>query len=200
MRTQLRIVAGSLKGRRLACNVNDDMRPTPQMVREALFSILGNAVSDRPFFDIFAGTGVIGLEAISRGASMSHFIERDLLLSKEIEKHIQTFQVGRKAKLFRTDAYRWVAAWNAPPTPVNVYISPPFPDLKDRTDDMLHLLTTLQEKVHDESVIVLQTERGSPLDDMDDLKTWEHRSYGRNLLLIWQRDDSAAAVDTKVEA
>ena len=192
MQTQLRIVAGSLKGRRLACHVHADMRPTPQMVREALFSILGNAVPDRPFFDIYAGTGVIGMEAISRGASMTHFIERDLLLSREIEKHIRAFQVGRKAKLFRTDAYRWVAAWNAPAVPVNVFISPPFPDLKERTDDMLQLLVTLQEKVHDESVIVLQTERGSPLDDNDDLKAWDRRNYGRNSLLIWQRDDNPA--------
>jgi 16S rRNA (guanine966-N2)-methyltransferase len=190
MQTQLRIVAGSLKGRRLACKVNEDMRPTPQMVREALFSILGNAVPDRPFYDLFAGTGVNGLEAISRGASMTHFVERDLLLSREIEKHIRDFQVGRKAKLFRTDAYRWVAAWNAPPEPVNVFISPPFPDLKERPDDMLHLLATLQEKVGDESVIVLQTERGSPLDDVEELKSWERRNYGRNSLLLWQRDDN----------
>ncbi len=199
MQTQLRIVAGSLKGRRLACHVHADMRPTPQMVREALFSILGNAVPDRPFFDIYAGTGVIGMEAISRGASMTHFIERDLLLSRDIEKHIRDFQVGRKAKLYRTDAYRWVAAWNAPDVPVNVFISPPFPDLKERTDDMLQLLVTLQEKVHDESVIVLQTERGSPLDDNDDLKAWDRRNYGRNSLLIWQRDDNPAPVEVEAE-
>ena len=65
MRTQLRIVAGSLRGRKLTCDVNPQVRPAPQMVREALFSILGNAVPDRPFFDLFAGTGAVGLEAFS---------------------------------------------------------------------------------------------------------------------------------------
>ena len=53
------------------------MRPTPQMVREALFSILGNAVPGRPFFDLFAGTGVHGLEAISRGATEAVLVERE---------------------------------------------------------------------------------------------------------------------------
>ncbi len=53
-KTELRIVAGTLKGRRLQCFVHPDMRPTPQMVREALFSILGNAIPGRMFYDIFA--------------------------------------------------------------------------------------------------------------------------------------------------
>ena len=51
MRTEVRIVAGSLRGRKLICNVTPDLRPTPQMVREALFRILGNAVPERVFFD-----------------------------------------------------------------------------------------------------------------------------------------------------
>ena len=70
-KTEVRIVAGTLRGRKLACVVHPGMRPTPQMVREALFSILGNAVPGRPFYDVFAGTGVVGLEAVSRGASRS---------------------------------------------------------------------------------------------------------------------------------
>ena len=65
---EVRIVAGALRGRKLVAFVHEGMRPTPQMVREALFSILGNAVPGRVFYDVFAGTGVVGLEAVSRGA------------------------------------------------------------------------------------------------------------------------------------
>ena len=75
--TQIRIVAGTLRGRKLTCNVNPNLRPTPQMVREALFSILGNAVPGRPFYDVFAGTGIVGLEAVSRGAKEARLIESD---------------------------------------------------------------------------------------------------------------------------
>src|SRR5947207_15508406 len=78
MRVQLRIVAGSLRGRKILCQVHPALRPTPQMVREALFSILGNAVPDRPFVDVFAGTGANGMEALSRGASFAYFIEREI--------------------------------------------------------------------------------------------------------------------------
>src|SRR5438093_4865036 len=120
MRTEIRIVAGSMRGRKLSCHVNADLRPTPQMVREALFSILGNAVPDRLFVDVFGGTGVHGMEALSRGASAAYFIEHDMRLAGDIEKHLRAFGVLQQAKLFRTDAYRWMAAWQPPPEPANV--------------------------------------------------------------------------------
>src|SRR3954453_12062164 len=105
MRTQIRIVAGSLRGRKLTCTVNPNLRPTPQMVREALFSILGNAVPERPFFDVFAGTGVVGLEAMSRGARSVAFVERDFRLVAELEQHIAAFRVGERVRVNRSDAY-----------------------------------------------------------------------------------------------
>src|SRR2546427_12379430 len=105
MRTQLRIVAGALRGRKIACTVTPVLRPTPQMVREALFSILGNAIPDRPFFDVFAGTGVIGLEALSRGAESARFVERDFRLSQDIDQHLRTFGVQERGLVVRTDAY-----------------------------------------------------------------------------------------------
>src|SRR5947199_4940998 len=106
MKTEVRIVAGSLRGRKISCRVSEDLRPTPQMVREAFFSILGNAIPDRLFVDIFAGTGVVGMEALSRGAKQTLFIERDFGPAQELERHLRDFSLTRQSKLFRTDAYR----------------------------------------------------------------------------------------------
>lgn len=189
MKTDIRIVAGSLRGRKLTCKVSEDMRPTPQMVREAFFSILGNAIPGRLFVDIFAGTGVMGIEALSRGASMSYFIERDFTLAEGIIGHLKKFELMKQAKVFRTDAYRWVSSLRAPADPVNVFFSPPFPDLHNRPEVLLSAIAELQEKLADESVIVLQSERGSPLDDESSLLSWERRTYGRNVLFIWQKGD-----------
>src|SRR5437879_3524180 len=111
MRTQLRIVAGMLRGRKLTCSVNAHLRPAPQRVREALFSILGNAVPDRPFIDLFAGTGAVGLEALSRGAQPVTLIERDPRTAAEIQRHINEFGVGDGASVLRADAYRWAEHW-----------------------------------------------------------------------------------------
>jgi 16S rRNA (guanine(966)-N(2))-methyltransferase RsmD len=190
MKTQIRIVAGSLRGRKLSCNVNADLRPTPQRVREALFSILGDAVPDRPFFDVFAGTGVVGLEALSRGASSVTFVERDFRLIGELEKHVAAFGVADKARIARTDVYRWIERWQAPDEPVTIFLSPPFKDFDRRPDELLHVVSQLRQKVHEGSVLVLQSESTAALDELPDRTTWDERRYGRNHLLIWVKERS----------
>src|SRR5205809_205539 len=163
MHTQIRIVAGAFRGRKLTCTVNPSLRPTPQMVREALFSILGNAVPGRPFFDVFAGTGVNGLEAVSRGASAVTFVERDFRLIAELEGHIRAFGVSDRARIARADVYRWAERWLPPPEPVCVFFSPPFKDYSDRLENMIALVGTVQQRVQPGSVVVLQSEKGVDL-------------------------------------
>ena len=187
MKTSLRIVSGSLRGRKLNCIVNPELRPTPQMVREALFSILGNAIPERAFVDIFSGTGVNGLEALSRGASRALFIERDFRLAQDIENRLREFQVKDRSRLYRTDAYRWVAAWRPPTEPVNVFFSPPFADLQERPELLIEALATLQKTLAEDSVIVVQGEKGCPLEEDRFFEDWESRKYSRNVLYIWQK-------------
>ena len=191
MRTQIRIVAGSLRGRKLSCSVNANLRPTPQRVREALFSILGDAVPERPFFDIFAGTGVVGLEALSRGASSVLFIERDFRLSGELDRHINEFGVSAQARIARTDVYRWIERWQAPTEPVTLFLSPPFRDYEQRLDEMLNVIVQLQERVQRGSVIVLQSESKATLDELPSRADWDERHYGRNHLLIWVKQEES---------
>jgi 16S rRNA (guanine966-N2)-methyltransferase len=185
MRVQLRIVAGVLRGRKLSCVVNPDLRPTPDMVRESLFNILADAVPDRPFIDIFAGSGVVGLEALSRGAKSALFIERDFRLAQEIEGHVREFGYARQGRLLRTDAYRFAAGWQPPAEPVNVFVSPPFKDLKERPEEMLLLLSHLQKKMPPGSALAFQAERHSPLDGHEAFRGWDERRYGRNVLVLW---------------
>ncbi|MFO0969217.1 MAG: RsmD family RNA methyltransferase [Gemmataceae bacterium] len=199
MKTTIRIVAGSLRGRKLTCDVNPELRPTPQMVREAFFSILGNAIPGRVFVDLFAGTGVVGLEALSRGASQALFVERDFRHAQDLERHIRAFGVTRQAKLFRTDVYRWIAAWRPPSEAVNVFLSPPFADLDERTDNLREALAALQDKVAEDSVIVLQSERGSAMEDAPEMAGWEYRRYSRNVLMIWQKAAAQVSDVSKVE-
>lgn len=199
MRTQIRIVSGSLRGRKLSCEVNPSLRPTPLRVREALFSILGNAVPGRPFYDVFAGTGVIGLEALSRGASRAVFIERDFRLIADLEKHFKAFRVQNLADIARTDVYRWADHWRAPAEPATVFLSPPFSDLEERPEDMLRAIASLQEKAAVGSVLVLQAEAAPLLAELPDRPAWDERVYGRNHLLFWVKEDSAASGEPATE-
>lgn len=183
---QIRIVAGSLRGRKIETFVHPGMRPTPVMVREALFSILGHAVPHRPFIDLFAGTGVNGLEALSRGASEVVFVERDNRLADSIEKHAKEFRVLDRATIVRGDVYRWISRWRPRAEAVNVYLSPPFGDLTDRTDEFNQALATIQQALPASSVLTVQLEDGFNLDSMPDAENWDIRRYGRNLLAFWE--------------
>jgi 16S rRNA (guanine966-N2)-methyltransferase len=188
MRTQLRIVAGSLRGRKLICTVAETLRPMPEMVRQALFNILGNAVPGRLFLDLFAGTGAVGLEAVSRGSAAVEFVERDNRAAGEIGRHVQAFGVAGRAAVHRADVYRWIERWQAPAEPVTAFLGPPFPDLEPRPEALMHALSVLQEKVAPESVIILQSEKTFEVHNLADSGRWDHRRYGRNQLSIWVKE------------
>jgi 16S rRNA (guanine966-N2)-methyltransferase len=183
-KTQVRIVAGTLRGRKLSVVVYEGMRPTPQLVREAFFSILGNALPDRVFFDVFAGTGVFGLEAVSRGASSARLIEKDPRQVNDIQKYAQQFGVADRIQVLRADAYRWAERWIPGKEPVNLFLSPPFVDLTAKSDEFLALVGTLLAKAPNDSVLTIQAEQGFPMEKLPDLPEWDVRAYGRNLLLF----------------
>ncbi|HSQ57952.1 MAG TPA: RsmD family RNA methyltransferase [Gemmata sp.] len=184
-KTQVRIVAGSLRGRKLTVVVHEGMRPTPQMVREAFFSILGNAIPGRAFYDVFAGTGVVGFEAISRGATSARMIEKDSRQAADIQKYADQFGIADKVQVLKADAYRWAERWIPPAKdPVNLFLSPPFPELSEKAEEFLSLVRVLLEKAPDESVLTIQAEEGFPIDRLPEPDLWDVRGYGRNILLI----------------
>jgi 16S rRNA (guanine966-N2)-methyltransferase len=197
-KTDIRIVAGTLKGRKITCFVHEGMRPTPQMVREALFSILGNAVPNRIFFDIFAGTGVVGFEAISRGASEARLIEGTAKQASEIQRYVDRFGVSNCVQVLRADAYRWAERWMPINNqPVNLFFSPPFPDLvPPKLDEFLAMVRHLYEKAPIDSVLTIQAEDGFPIDSLDAVPAWDVRKYGRNLLLFRVKEAPAPAAVT----
>ncbi len=190
-RVELRVIAGTLRGRKIPAVVNEALRPTPQMVREALFSILGNAVPGRPFFDLFAGTGVHGMEAISRGAPEAVLIEADGKLATAIDKHVKRFGIEKQATVLKADVYRWAERWFVPAGPVNVFLSPPFADLTERYDAFLKLIDILAAKMAPESCLCIQAEDGYPTERLPGTD-WDVRTYGRNVLAIWVKPDGVA--------
>lgn len=194
-KAQIKIVAGTHRGRALEVDVHPGLRPTPVRVRESLFSILGHAVPDRPFFDVFAGSGVIGLEALSRGASRAVFVERDGRLAGAIDASIHKFRFGDRAHVVRGDVYRWADRWLPPSDAVNVYLSPPFPDLAERAEEFRKLIETIQRAIPVASVLTVQLETGYDEGLLADLERWDIRTYGRNVLAFWE----PAAPETTAE-
>jgi 16S rRNA (guanine(966)-N(2))-methyltransferase RsmD len=158
------------------------------MVRQALFSILGNAVPDRLFFDLFAGSGAVGFEGLSRGATSVVFVERDVRVAGEIVRHLHTFGVAEHATVHRADVYRWVERWRPPGEPVTIFLGPPFPDFQNRLNVLVQALVDLQQKTAPGSVLVLQSEKSFDPVQFPDSDKWEHRVYGRNRLSFWVKE------------
>jgi 16S rRNA (guanine966-N2)-methyltransferase len=103
----VRVVAGRFGGRRLRAPPGSSTRPTADRVREALFSILGGAVRDARVLDLYAGSGALGIEALSRGADGAVFVERDTQAVAAIERNLAA--VGAEATVVRQDVLRFLA-------------------------------------------------------------------------------------------
>jgi 16S rRNA (guanine(966)-N(2))-methyltransferase RsmD len=168
--------------------VTPGLRPTPDMVRQALFNILQDVVPGRPFFDVFAGTGIVGMEALSRQAASATFVERDFRQIAQIDENLKQFHVADRARIVKADVYRWAERWQPPSEPVNVFLSPPFADYAQQPDAMRALIERLQVSVSPGSVLVVQADRDEPFAILADKEAWEERHYGRNILLIWVKE------------
>jgi 16S rRNA (guanine966-N2)-methyltransferase len=99
----MRIISGNLRGRKLIEIRGNDIRPTPDRVREAIFNILGPGIRDARVLDLFAGTGAMGLEALSRGAHNAVFVDSALPSCAIIRKNIDLCKMAEKALLIHHD-------------------------------------------------------------------------------------------------
>ena len=106
----MRITSGELGGRTILVPKTDAIRQTQDLVREALFSMLQCEIPGAAFLDLFAGTGAVGLEAVSRGASKATFVELSPKHLDVLRKNIETFRKSPVAAVVRADASRYIAS------------------------------------------------------------------------------------------
>ena len=135
----MRVIAGSHRGRRLSGPEGTALRPTSDKVRQAIFSILGSQVSGGRFLDLYAGTGAVGIEALSRGASAVTFVESDPKAVQLLQKNLRTCQLLDQAQVHpgRTAAFLDQKDWWSGPYDV-LFADPPYAAL-DELEIMTHI-------------------------------------------------------------
>jgi len=123
----LRIIGGNWRGRRLRFPPSPEIRPTPDRVRETLFNWLGARVAGARCLDLFAGSGALGLEALSRGATHVTFVERDGPAARELNLRLVEWGAASSgtANVERSDALRFLARPAQQPFDI-VFLDPPF--------------------------------------------------------------------------
>ncbi|MFO7445813.1 MAG: 16S rRNA (guanine(966)-N(2))-methyltransferase RsmD [Ignavibacteriaceae bacterium] len=106
---RMRIISGEFKGRLINVPKSDQIRPTTDRVRETLFNLLNNRVdfSGLKVLDLYAGSGSLGLECLSRGADSVHFVERNFVIYKNLEENIKSLDVADKCRIFKMEALKF---------------------------------------------------------------------------------------------
>ncbi|NLI70722.1 MAG: 16S rRNA (guanine(966)-N(2))-methyltransferase RsmD [Firmicutes bacterium] len=123
----MRIIGGSCRGIRIKAPRRKEVRPTPDMVREALFDILGERVRGQNFVDIFAGSGAVGIEALSRGAKSCTFIENNFMCVKIIIENLKNAGLDSRASILRTDVLAAIKVISKKKGDMPfVYLDPPY--------------------------------------------------------------------------
>ena len=184
----MRIVAGEFRGRQIVAPAGRETRPTTDRVRESLFNKLEHGdggLQGRRVLDLFAGSGALGLEALSRGAHFALFVDTDAKARGAIRENIEALSLTGRTRLFRRDAY------DLGPKPANVgdpfdlvFMDPPYAD--ENLDRVLHTLLAGGWIAEGAYLVVERGSNNTPFKS-DDVQLLDQRRYGDCYLFFYQR-------------
>ncbi|MEM9658249.1 MAG: RsmD family RNA methyltransferase [Planctomycetota bacterium] len=212
---ELRIVGGRFRGRKLQYQGDPTTRPMKHRTREAIFNLISTDSIGRRAIDLFAGTGALGLEALSRGALWATFIEKHVPTARIIEANIAALDVAGRSELLTTSAFLWTKrdlareaaeASHAPPIadrqtvarrkPASwlIFCSPPYSYFVERRDDMLGLIHDVMAGCPDDSVLIVESDERFdqdllPVDRSDGIgrSAWDIRTYAPAVVGVWRK-------------
>jgi 16S rRNA (guanine966-N2)-methyltransferase len=181
----MRIVSGRLGGRTLRAPPGAATRPTSERVREAIFSILGPVPDGTAVLDLFAGSGAMGLEALSRGATSVTFVDSGRPALATLRANLTELQVT-EANVVGADAVTWLRKLGDPP-PQRwrwVFVDPPY--RSDLAARVLDALAAHRTALTDDAVVVVEHDRrNAPLDRHHSLIRTDSRRYGDTVVSFY---------------
>ena len=184
----LRVISGKARGRRLKSVPGDTTRPVMDRVKEALFNILADDVIDSTWWDLFAGTGAVGIEALSRGASFVLFTDLNRAPIETVKANVELCKFTAQSEIRRADAFAALAA-----TPSKsfdfIYIAPP-----QYHEMWIQSLTALDAKpnwlsARGAAIVQIDPKEYRAL-ELKNLEETEQRKYGSALLVFYDKKES----------
>ena len=181
----LRVIAGSARGRKLKSVPGDTTRPVMDRVKEALFNILAGDVVDSNWWDLFGGTGAIGIEALSRGAAFVRFSDLNRAPIETIRENVEHCGFSKQAEIRKGDAFSMLSA--QPDRRFEfIYIAPP--QYHEMWSRALKLADANIGWLTDEGTVIVQID---PLEykpvELTHLEETEQRKYGSTLIVFYDR-------------
>lgn len=181
----LRVIAGSAKGRRLRMVPGGDTRPISDRAKQALFNIIGADIEGATFLDLFAGTGSVAIEALSRGAARAVLVEASPRAIETIRHNLEHTRLADRADVIRADAFRLL---NGAPAGAfdYIYIAPP--QYHGLWSKALLALDASPSWLNPDAWVVAQIHprESEPL-SLTHLVQFDERKYGSTLLCFYER-------------
>jgi len=181
----LRVIAGRAKGLRLKTVPGDTTRPITDIVKEALFNILGDEIESNTILDLFGGTGAVGIEALSRGARFATFLDKGQQAVRTIQQNLLTTKYSDQAEVIRTDAFTYLSS----PPKLNfdlIYIAPP--QYKQMWQKAIRLIDAKPELLSENGQIIVQI---NPIEweelVLKNFNVFDDRKYGDTQLVFFEK-------------
>ncbi len=184
--TGLRVIGGKARGRKLRVVLGDTTRPVTDQVKEACFNIIGGDIVDANFLDLFAGTGSIGIEALSRGAAFCRFVDLNRLPIETVRVNLANCDFDHNAEVIRADAFTLLER-NPDRTFDYIYVAPP--QYKEMWKRALLAIDTHPGWMSNDAWVIVQIH---PLEyeaqELKSLVEFDQRRYGGTLLAFYERE------------
>jgi 16S rRNA (guanine966-N2)-methyltransferase len=176
---KMRLIAGLYGGRNLDAPTTSRTHPMSERVRNALFNSIASELPDAAVLDVFAGTGALGLEALSRGAKHATFVERDRIAQKCIDNNIQELGVEKTTTLVRSPLASWIATHSSDAYDI-IFADPPY------HDEQLSTVSGLFKLLKPNGLMVLSHSGRGEVGTQNGIVVVDNRSYGNAHLTFFR--------------
>jgi len=191
----MRIIGGLAKGRQLFCPTGLEVRPAQDKIREAVFNILADVVEGSIVLDLFAGTGSLGIEALSRGARQCVFVERDARAVQALRKNLELTGFATRGTILKRDAFKCLPELQKKGMRFGlVFIDPPYalwerPEEGQGIFDLVSALGSGGESLLENDAIAVvryRTHKVELPESLGNLCLFDKRSYGDTTLAFFR--------------
>jgi len=177
----MRVIAGALRGRRFQAPPGMDTRPTRDRVRESLFDLLGPIPEGAAVLDLFAGSGALGIEALSRGAGAATFVERDRAARRTLRVNLAALGLSDRAAIVRGGAED--GAWRARGPFDRIFADPPYAAGWGE-----RIVEAARATLRPGGILALEHAAADPPPEAGEgLSVWKSRRYGVTTLTLYER-------------
>jgi 16S rRNA (guanine966-N2)-methyltransferase len=188
----LRIIGGQLRGRKLAYSGDLRTRPMKDRLREAVFNLIGPDIKGKHAIDLFAGTGALGFEAISRGAARATLMEQHFPTAGILRKSAADLGIEAAVEIIAGNVFFWGRRGQKPNDhPWAVFCSPPYSFYVERTVETLELIAGLMQTAPTGSVFVVESDERFDFQQLPNAECWDVRQYLPAVVGIYRKETAA---------